>query len=183
MVIFLYVVGAIIIILCLVLIFFVSKNEHLTMVIYKTNMCESDIDDKLKNREDLTIRCINIINRQINLDIKLFEEVKNIKINKVSNYDKDKLLSTAYEEIKKIYEDNPKLNEVKSFDGIIKDLEKLEVELISLRTFYNKYASEFNNMNGKFPYNILSAIRKFKLKNLYLGRELKDDLKELNVVI
>ena len=183
MVIFLYVVGAIIIILCLVLIFFVSKNEHLTMVFYKTNMCESDIDDKLKNREDLTIRCINIINRQINLDIKLFEEVKNIKINKVSNYDKDKLLSTAYEEIKKIYEDNPKLNEVKSFDGIIKDLEKLEVELISLRTFYNKYASEFNNMNGKFPYNILSAIRKFKLKNLYLGRELKDDLKELDVVI
>ena len=184
MVTFLFILGLIIVIICLVLIFILSKNDKLTMIVYKTGMCEVDIDERLKNKEDLTIRSINIINRQIKLDIKIFEDVKNLKAIKLNNYEKDKLLSDAFIQITKIYEDNPKLGEVKSFDGLIKDIEKIDIELISLRTLYNKYASEFNNLYNKFPYKLICYFKKLKLKTLYEGAELKGDmLKELNLIV
>ena len=60
----------------------------------------------------------------------------------------------------------------------------MEIELISLRTLYNKCAGEFNNLYNKFPYGIIAKTRKFSLKNLYLGKELKADIeKELNFEI
>ncbi len=184
MVAFLFVLGIIIIVVCLVTIFILTKNENITMLIYKTGMCESDIDDRLKNKEDLILRCINIITRQINLDIKTFEEVKNIKVSKLNNYDKDKLLTSAFEEINKIYVDNPNLKNIKSFDGIIKDIEKLEIDLISLRTLYNKCAGEFNNLYYKFPYKMICKFRKFGLKSLYEGREIQGEIeKELNFIL
>ena len=174
MVTFLFILGLIIVIICLVLIFILSKNDKLTMIVYKTGMCEVDIDERLKNKEDLTIRSINIINRQIKLDIKIFEDVKNLKAIKLNNYEKDKLLSDAFIQITKIYEDN----------GLIKDIEKIDIELISLRTLYNKYASEFNNLYNKFPYKLICYFKKLKLKTLYEGAELKGDmLKELNLIV
>jgi len=178
---FLSVLGFVVLISCLLGILFVSKNENLTKLMYKSGICESDMDDRLKSKEDLILRTINIINRQIKLDIKVFDEVKNIKVNKLNKYDKDKLLNSAFNEINKIYSDNPKLKEVKSFDGLIKDIEKLEIEMISLRTLYNKCACEFNNLHDKFPYNLICKFRKLKIKNLYEGRELTNEIeKELN---
>ncbi len=177
----LFALGMIVLIVCLVGIFILTKNDVVTMLVYKTGMCESDIDERLKNKEDLILRCINIINRQVKLDIKIFEEVKNIKVSKLNNYDKDKLLSDAFKEIEKIYLDNSDLKKVKSFDGIIKDIEKIEIELISLRTLYNKWACEFNNLCVRFPYKMVCKIRKFKIKSLYEGKELKSDIeKEFN---
>lgn len=180
---FLFVLGVLVLIICIIGIFLLTKNEIITMLIYKTGMCENDIDERLKNKEDLILRSINIITRQIKLEIKIFDEVKNIKANKLNNYDKDKLLSDTFKEIEKIYVDNPDLKKVKSFDGIIKDIEKLEIELISLRTLYNRWACEFNNLSDKFPYKMLIKIRKFKIKSLYEGKELKESIeKELNYV-
>lgn len=180
---FLSTLGFLVLLICLLGIFFISKNERLTTLIYKTGICEGDIDDRLKNKEDLIIRTINIINRQIKLEIKVFDEVKNIKASKINNYDKDKLLTSSFNEIGKIYLDHPELKEIKSFDGLIKDIEKLEIEMISLRTLYNKTACEFNNLYNKFPYNLICKIRKLNIKSLYEGRELNGEIeKELNFI-
>lgn len=180
----LFVIGVIVIVGCLLGIFFITKSENVLSLAYKTGLCENDINDKLKEKEDFTLRTINIINRQINLDIKIFEEVKNLKVNKLNNYDKDKLLCDVYIEIDKIYNDNPNLKEVKSFEGLIKDIERLEVELIGLRTLYNKWASEFNNLYNRFPYNLICKIKKLGIKSLYDGKELKvESEKELNIEI
>lgn len=181
---FLFVLGSIIIIICLVSIFFLSKGETITILMYKTGICENDMSERLKNKEDLIIRCINIIIRQLKLDIKIFDEVKNIKSSKLNNYEIDKLLSNAHKEICKIYTDNPSLKDIKSFDGIIRDLEKLEIEMISLRTLYNKCACEFNNYYAKFPYAFICKAKKFSMKSLYEGREIKGEIeKELNFVV
>lgn len=181
---FLFIFGLIIILTCLISIFFLSKNEIITILVYKTGICESDMDDRLKNKEDLIIRCINIINRQLKLEIKIFDEVKNIKSSKLNNYEKDKLLSSAQMEINKIYSDNPELKNIKSFDGIIKDLEKIEIEMISLRTLYNKCACEFNNYLDKFPYGLICKVKKFSIKSLYEGKEIKGEIeKELNFIV
>ena len=184
MITFLFMIGITVILSCIIGIYIITKNESITMILYKTNMCENDIDDRLKNKEDLCLRCINIINRQIKLDIKAFEDVKNIKSSKLNNYDKDKVLTNAFKEINQIYIDNPTLKNVKSFDGIIKDIEKIDIELISLRTLYNKYACEFNNIMVRFPYKTICKIRKLKIKSLYEGKELKESIeKELISIV
>ena len=130
-------------------------------------------------------RLINIINREISLDIKDFDEVRNIKSNKLTLNDKDLLLSKVVDCIKDIYKDNySKLNAVKSFDGIIGDLDREEIKLISLRTLYNKCAGEYNNLISKFPYNIIIKFRKLDVLKLYDGVELQEVIeKELNNLV
>ena len=108
-------------------------------------------------------------------------KVKNIKTSKINNYERDILLTEAFEEINKIYLDNPDLKNIKSFDGLIKDVKKNEIKLVSLRTLYNKCTLEFNDLYKKFPYNVICKIRKFKLRSVYQGKELNGEIeKELN---
>ena len=127
----------------------------------------------LNNKEELILRVIGIIGRQLNTEFKVFESVKNIKASKINNYDRDKLLSEAFLNIEKIYLDNPELKDIKSFDGIIKDIKKNEVKLVSLRTLYNKCSS-----------GIICKIKKMSVRTLYEGKELGDEIdKELNFVI
>lgn len=178
MITFLFILGIIILLICIIGIYILTKSEIVSMLVFKTGMCESDIDERLKNKEDLILRCINIINRQLKLEIKVFDDVKNLKSIKPTNYDKDNILSNAFNEIEKIYIDNPNLKKVKSFDGIIRDIENIEIELISLRTLYNKWACEFNNICVKFPYKFICKFRKFKFKSLYEGKELTSDIEK-----
>ena len=147
-------------------------------------MCEQEIDAILNNEEEIILRLISIINRELNLDIKEFERVKKLKTNRINNVEKDKLLSETYDEIKKIYVDNKMLSEIKSFNGIIKEVEKNENNLISLRTLYNKCASNINFFIKRFPYNIIAKIRKIKSMPLYEGKELHELIdKELNNLV
>ena len=170
----LYIIGILLLVICLVLIFFVSKSERIVNLAYKFNMCEKEINVFLNNKEELILRVIGIIGRQLNTEFKVFESVKNIKASKINNYDRDKLLSEAFLNIEKIYLDNPEL----------KDIKKNEVKLVSLRTLYNKCSSEFNSIYNKFPYSIICKIKKMSVRTLYEGKELGDEIdKELNFVI
>ena len=180
-----YVIGIIILILSLIGIFLLLKNDRLNMLVYKINMCEKDIDSHLKTKEENTLRLISIINRQLKLDLKEFAKVKNLKAIKVNNVEKDKMLTEAFKGIRKVYADNAELSEVKSFDGIIKDIDADEMSLISLRTLYNKCTSEYNMLNSKFPYKLICKFKKFNTKPLFEGKELEQVIeKELsNLVI
>lgn len=180
----LYVSGVLVLIVSITLIFFISKGERVVNSVYKFNMCEKEIVEFLNNKESLILRVIGIIERELKSEFKVFEDVKNIKVSKPSPYEKDKLLTSAFEEITKIYTDNPNLKEIKSFDGIIKDINKNEIKLISLRTLYNKCAMEFNSICNKFPYKVICKFKKFKERTLYEGKELNDEIeKELNFVV
>ena len=102
----LYIIGILLLVICLVLIFFVSKSERIVNLAYKFNMCEKEINVFLNNKEELILRVIGIIGRQLNTEFKVFENVKNIKASKINNYDRDKLLSEAFLNIEKIYFDS-----------------------------------------------------------------------------
>ena len=75
----LYIIGILLLVICLVLIFFVSKSERIVNLTYKFNMCEKEINVFLNNKEELILRVIGIIGRQLNTEFKVFESVKNIK--------------------------------------------------------------------------------------------------------
>lgn len=180
-----YVVGVIVLIGSLIGIFLLLKNDKLNTLVYKIDMCEKEMNDHLKMKEENVLRLISIINRQLNLDLKEFDKVKNLKASKVNNIEKDKILTEAFDEIKKVYVDNSELSDIKSFDGILKDIDNDEISLISLRTLYNKSTGEYNMLLGKFPFGIISKFRKLTVWPLYQGKELQEVIeKELsNLVI
>ena len=183
MVTLIYVVGIILLLGSLIAIFFLIKNDKLKNITYKIDMCEKDIDSFLKTKEEDITRLISIINRELNLDLKEFESVKNLKISKLNNIEKDVLLTKTFEEIRKIYIDHPELAKVKSFDGIIRDIDKNEINIISLRTLYNKCSSEFNSLKSKFPYGLICKVRKLDTKELFRGKELQEVIeKELETI-
>ena len=47
-----------------------------------------------------------------------------------------------------------------------------ELLIISLRTYYNKYVLEYNNLIKKIPYNIIAKFKKYQLRTLLEGKEL-----------
>ena len=180
----LYIVGILVIIICLVGIMYLFKNDTLVTLLYKINMCERDINIYLDNKESFILRCISIISRELEDKYKSFDKAENLKSNKVNNYERDNILSEVYSDIKSIYLDNPNLKEVKSFEGLIKDIDKNEVRLISLRTLYNRCSEEFNELSNKFPYSFICKIKKYKSRTLYIGKELNEEInKELNLIV
>jgi hypothetical protein len=149
--------------------FFTEKIEN---ILNKVDTSENESFEKLKVKYNLIIRCIKLIENKFKIESKTFEDVKKVKIDSISSFKHDKLLNKCYSEILQIKEDNQKSKDVKSFKDIIEEYEENELHIISLRTYYNKYTLEFNNLIKKFPYNIVSKTRRYKLKTLFEGKEL-----------
>ena len=161
-----------IILISLITILFKCHNEKLESIVKNLDTTEKECFDKLKNKYDFIIRLINIIEDKYKVESKIFEDVKKMKIDSIKSYKNEKILNKCYKEILQIKEDNKKTKEVRSFKDIINDYEDNELLIISLRTYYNKYVLEYNNLIKKFPYNIISKLKKYQLKTLLEGKEL-----------
>lgn len=156
----------------LLIVIFKFLTEKLDSLYNKVSTSEEESFEKLKNKYNLIIRSIKLIENKFKIESKTFEEVKKVKIDSISSFKHDKLLNKCYSEILQIKSDNNKSKEIKSFKDIIDEYEENELHIISLRTYYNKYTLEFNKLIKKIPYNIVAKIRKYKLKSLFEGKEL-----------
>ena len=163
-----------IILISLITILFKCHNEKLEVIIKNLDNTEQEYFDELKNKYDYIIRLINIIEDKYKIESKVFEDAKKMKIDSIKSYKNEKILNKCYKEILQIKEDNKK-TKVRSFKDIINDYEDNELLIISLRTYYNKYVLEYNNLIKKFPYNIISKLKKYQLKTLLEGKELTNN--------
>lgn len=165
----------IIIIISLIVILYKNYNEKLKQISRKIKTSNLDFNDKLKNKYELIIRFINSIKEKYNIESKIFDDVCKIKVEDLPNLKNDKLLNKCYKELIQIKEDNQKTREIKAFKEIITSYEENELHVISLRTYYNKCILEYNNLIKKFPYNIISKVKKYDLKNILEGKEIEDN--------
>lgn len=157
-------------------IIYAARYNKIVIELLKTQEAEVNIDQELRNKYDDILRCINIIERKLKLDIKTFEEVKKIKSDKVSNFEIDRILSKCFEEILIITEDYPKVKDTKSFNDLIKDIYQIEEHLVALRSYYNKYTFIFNKRIKTFPDTFISKMHHFNEKTFYDGKNLNDNI-------
>ncbi|MDD6272474.1 MAG: LemA family protein [bacterium] len=155
----------------LIVILFKYYNEKINNLKYKLDNSEDDYIDKMKEKHNIIVKLIELVQNKYKINIKIFDEVKEMDINEISNID-DSLLDKCYSEILQIKEDNQKTRELKSFRELIDKFEDMETYVVALRTFYNKYVLEYNNMIKKFPYNIISKFEKLNLQTILEGKEL-----------
>ncbi len=119
---------------------------------------------------------INLIENKYKTHSRTFDDVRKIKMDELSTIKNEHLLNKCFKEILDIKEDNKKVRETKSFKEIIEEYNENELHIISLRTFYNKYVLEYNNIIKKIPYNIVSTLKKYKVKNLLEGKEIDSSI-------
>ena len=175
------IVSIVIFLTLLFIILFKYYNERIKLLSKRLEDSELDFVEKLKNKYNILIRMINIIENRYKTNSKTFDEVKKIKIEDLASLQNENLFNKCYKEIIEIKEDNKKVREIKSFREVIDEYNSNELHLISLRTFHNKYTLEYNNLIKKTPYNIVSSIKHYKVKPLLEGNTLDEEINDLEV--
>ncbi len=172
----LLIVSIVIVLLVFFIIMFKYYNERIQLLIKRLENSEKDFVEKLKNKYNILIRMINIIENRYKTNSITFDEVKKIKIEDLATLKNENLFNKCYKEIIEIKEDNRKVREIKSFREVIEEYNSNELYLISLRTYYNKYTLEYNNLIKKIPYNIVSTLKHYKMKSLLEGNTIEDEI-------
>jgi len=175
------IVSIVIFLTLLFIILFKYYNERIKLLSKRLEDSELDFVEKLKNKYNILIRMINIIENRYKTNSKTFDEVKKIKIEDLASLQNENLFNKCYKEIIEIKEDNKKVREIKSFREVIDEYNSNELHLVSLRTFHNKYTLEYNNLIKKTPYNIVSSIKHYKVKPLLEGNTLDEEINDLEV--
>ena len=140
------------------------------------NDAEIQIDENLRNMYDMIINAINVIEKNDKNEYKIFKEIKDIKSDTLSSFELDRKLSKVYSTILEIGNDIQKLEKNRSYNSIKENLRVIEEKLIGLRSFYNKYVSEYNLLIKSFPSGFIAKLGSFKYKNHYDGKDLTDDI-------
>lgn len=151
-------------------VFYRYFTEKINNILSSLNGAIQECNSKYKTKHELLLKMIEIIETKYKVESKVFEDVKSIKEEDLIK--KEKTMNKCYKEILQIKEDNKKPRELKAFTTSIKNYEDNELHIISLRTFYNKYTLEYNNILKKFPCNIISKINKYSIKTLLEGKEI-----------
>ncbi|MBR4178811.1 MAG: hypothetical protein IKR57_05660 [Bacilli bacterium] len=163
----------VLVLLCIIL--YKTYGEKLDNIVNKLKDSEKDAIDKLNNKKEILLKLIDFTESKYKIESKVFEEVKKLNIEDLSSFNNEKTLNKAYKEVVQIREDHKKVRELKAYKELFIEYDKNEINIISLRTFHNKYTLIYNNMLKKFPYNIISKFKKYKLNSLIEGKELENN--------
>lgn len=164
-----------IVFVALLVVLYKNFNGRIVAINEKLDGAKNEFDDKYKDKLELVKKFIAQIESKYKVESKSFEDVKSITEETLFDSETDKVLAKCYKELLQIKEDNQKTKELKIFREIIDNYEDNELQLVALRTFYNKYAVKYNNLIKKFPYSIVASINKYKAITLLEGKEIDSE--------
>lgn len=158
-----------------------SNGWKLDLTKERLSDSESECLDKYKIKYDLIIKMIEYTEKKYKIESNVFLQVKELNIDSLDSFKSEKMINKSYKEILQIREDHPRVRETKTFKELINQYNENELNIVSLRTYHNKYTLVFNSMIKKFPYNIISKIKKYRINELIEGRELDSNFNNLEV--
>ena len=175
-----------IIIICLIMIYYVSVYNHFQNYIIRINEAEANIDSTLRKRFDLLKKSVGVIEasspkEEANDDEDTEEKksalqsIDELRSKKISNFELDRELYNVINEFNAAKENNPKLKENESFVKIELGLNESESEIIAFRKYYNDIITDYNKLVRSFPSNIVSKMSKYRIKPYFDGKDMEDD--------
>ena len=172
---FLTILFIIIILAITVSIIYIHFYNKFNESIIRINEAESRIDTNLRDKYDLLNKSISIIKANIKLDEKKFNDILILKTKKISNFELDRTLTKAYNELLTVYENNKELRDSDELYKANKQIELIDEELVTLRNYYNANILNYNRMIKKIPTNIIARIKKYNERLLYDLKDMSDD--------
>lgn len=176
MLVFVYVL-VILILICVFLIWYICTYNYFQTYIIRINESEAFIDTTLRKRFDLLNKSIGIIesNKKEKDEEPILKSIINLKSQKLSNFELDRILYDAINEFHRYKEAIPSLSENESFLKIDLALFESESEIVSARKYYNDIITDYNKLVRNFPSNIVAKSCKYKVKTYYDGKDMTDD--------
>ena len=165
--------------ICILVGLYISTYNKIQDYIIKINEVEAIIDTNLRNKYDNINKSVSIIkaNDKINkkIDKNMFEEVVRLRNIKISNFDLDRKLVGATNELYAIKESNKKEIKSEEINKIIKQLKDIDNRLDIYRNYYNSNIAKFNKMVKSFPTNIVALLCKYDTKLFFDMKNMEDD--------
>ena len=161
-----------IVLITLIIILFKYHIEKLNYIKELLVDTEKECIDELKRKNEIISKMIKVATSKFKCESTAFDEVKDLEIDSLDSFKDEKKLIKCYEELLHVIEDNSKSKDIKTLKDYVKKYDNNDLKIVSLRTYYNKYTLQYNDMIKKFPYNIISKIKKLKIRNIIEGTEL-----------
>ena len=168
----LFIVLVIGIVLGILYIYFYNKFNE---TIIRVNEAENRIDDNLRDKYDLLNKCVTMVKDKTKLSDDKFKDLLMLKTKKISNFDLDRSLVKSHNELVSLCDNNKELRDNDELYKSLKQLELIDEELITLRTYYNANITNYNKMVKKIPTNIVAKINKYKERLFYDLKNMSDE--------
>ncbi len=165
----------IIIIICLIGIYYAISFNTLNDLKTKIYEAESIIDEALRTKYDALIRISNHIKTHMDNNKNYFKEYEKLKDTNMTNFDMDRKLNEGYTLILKMMDDL-KLDNEEEINNEIEAIKRIDEKLTAAKNYYNKNTSEENAIIRKFPTNIIAKIHGFKVKLFFDGKDMDDEI-------
>lgn len=172
-----YITIIILILICFLLIWFITTYNSFQSYIIRINEAENFIDTTLRKRYDLLNKSINIIKAHTKEKNDILDSIDKMKSKKLSNFELDRQLYEAINEFNK-YKENEELSNNEEFLKIDLGLFESESEIVAARKYYNDIITDYNKLTCSFPANIVAKICKYKKKTYYDGKDLDSEKQE-----
>ena len=165
----------IIIIVCLISIFYASIYNKFQDYIIRINEVESIIDKNLRNKYDLINRMIPIIKGNIDKDKDMFEEIIKIRSRKISNFELYRILMQSSIQLSSLKKEFPDINKSDEIKKLTKQIEDIDSKIENYIDYYNDNITIYNTLVKKFPSNLIALFSKYKEKLFFDRKDMSDD--------
>ena len=143
--------------------------------IVRIDEAEERIDTNLRDKYDFLDKVITLSKNIVEISEDLEKAILKLRSRKISNFDFDRVLVKIFNDFNAVYETEAKLRENEKVFKIVKQIELIDEELITLRNYYNANISNYNKMVKKFPTNIIAKIKKYKERLFYSLKDMSDE--------
>ena len=165
------------IVICMLLIWYVSVYNRYQTHIIRMNEAEAFIDTTLRKRFDLLNKSIGIIKTVSgNKKEEVLETIIALRSKKLSNFELDRELYEAINEFHQYKEKYEDLKNNESFLKIELGLFESESEIVAARKYYNDIITDYNKLVRSFPSNVVAKLTGYKLKPYFDGKDMNDDI-------
>ncbi len=142
----------------------------------RINEAEANIDNILRNKYDAIQRAVSIIKGNTKIDEEIFEEIVKLRSRKISNFDLDRKLVTATNELFKLKEIHKELFDTSDeLKKIIKLIKSDDERIITLKEYFNNNVTKYNKLIISFPTNIVALLNKYKTKLFFDRKDMNDE--------
>lgn len=166
----------IIVIICVIVSLYVYYYNKIQDLIIRINEVENIIDTSLRNKYDYLNKSISIIKgNDKELKSEIFDEMVKLRARKISNFDLDRKLLAAYNELDSITSNNKELKESEELLKIKNNIEEIDDNLNNYRQYYNDNITEYNRIIKTIPTSIIAKIHKYQEKLFFDRKNMNDD--------
>lgn len=163
----------IIVIICVIMIWYISVFNNYQNYIIRINEAEANIDSTLRKRFDLLNKSIGVIKSNTKEELVL-EELAGLKNQKLTNFELDRKIYIAINEVNTLKEQHKDLKKCEGFLKIELSINETEAEIVASRKYYNDIITDYNKLTRTFPTNIVGKLCKFKSKAYFDGKNMED---------